>query len=167
MRRGHHLGQRCQPFVSGRLGVEHVESGAGDVSGFDRVGKRRFVDQLATRRVDDSHPLLASRETLGVDHMMGFGERRHVEGDEIGAAEEVVELDQRGSGGFGGARGDERVVGDDFHAKRAGPGRDFTADASEADDAQQFAAQLRPHELLLFPLAALHRGIGGGNWAGQ
>ena len=44
-----------------RFFFEHVERGAADVSGFDRVGERLLVDQLAARGVDDAQALLALR----------------------------------------------------------------------------------------------------------
>ena len=85
MRRRDDLRQRRQPFVSGWLGLEHVQAGAGDVSRLDRIRERRLVDQLAARRVHNSHTLLAAREPLGVHDVMRLRQRRHMESDEVSA----------------------------------------------------------------------------------
>ena len=53
-------GSLREPPVGRRLGFEHVEPGAGDLARFDRVGQRRFVDQLSARRVHDSDTGLAA-----------------------------------------------------------------------------------------------------------
>ena len=47
-------------IVRRRLRREHVERGAGDVAGFERVRQRRLVDQAAARAVDDAHAASSS-----------------------------------------------------------------------------------------------------------
>ena len=48
----------CGSFASRqsrrRLALEHVEAGAGDLPRLDRIGERRFINQLAARGVDDA-----------------------------------------------------------------------------------------------------------------
>ena len=60
MRRADHVGQAEQRAFRRRLGLEHVEGGAGDVAGLQRLGERRLVDQPAARAIDDAHALSSS-----------------------------------------------------------------------------------------------------------
>ena len=76
-----------------RLLGEHVEGGAGDLAGIERRAQGRFVDQPAARAIDDAHALLHRRERLGVDDVPGLVGERRVQRDEIGAPEQLVELD--------------------------------------------------------------------------
>ena len=54
------LGERP---VGRRLGLEHVEPGAGDDAAFDRAPQRGLVDQLAARGVDEADARLAAWRT--------------------------------------------------------------------------------------------------------
>jgi hypothetical protein len=58
-------------------------------------------------------------------------------------------------------------VSDDVHAEGVGAAGDLLADAAEADEAERLAADLLAQEFLFLPLALLHRGVGGGQVAGQ
>ena len=51
-------------------------------------------------------------------------------------------------------------MSNDGHAERTGAAGDLHADVPESDDAERFTVQLRPHELLLFPLAGFGRFVG-------
>ena len=96
-----------------------------------------------------------------------LGQRR-VQRDEIGAAEELVELDlldaelacarssdRNGSKAITFILRPMRAVGDD------------RADIAAADDAERLAGDLDAHEAVLLPLAGLGRGVGGGELAGH
>ena len=66
---------------------------------------------------------------------------------------------------FAGDHGrDERVVTDQVHAESMGAAGDLKADATEADDAQRFAAELGALQGLLVPLALMHGAVGA--WDG-
>ena len=92
---------------------------------------------------------------------------RQVQREVVGRRADLVEREQPGAVVRGEVGGDERVVGDDGHPEGAGAGGDFLADAAEADHAERLAADLDAGELLLLPLALLHRGVGRGDRARQ
>src|SRR6185436_6134634 len=50
-----------------RLGLEHVEGRARDLSAVERLEQRGFVDEPAARRVDDADAALRPREVLARD----------------------------------------------------------------------------------------------------
>ena len=93
MRRAHHVGMPEQRVLGGRLLGEYVEGRAGDMAGIERSAQRHLVDQPAARAIDDAHALLHRGERLGVDDVLGLLGQRRVQGDEIGAPEQLVELD--------------------------------------------------------------------------
>ena len=78
-----------------------------------------------------------------------------------------VECDEADAVFAGDGGGDEGIAADDFEAEAAGAAGDFKSDAAEAEDAESLAAQLRALQTLLFPLAGVHGGVGGGELAGQ
>ena len=92
MRRAHHVGMAEQRIRGRRLLGEHVEGRARDVAGIERRAQRRLVDQPAARAVDDAHALLHRRERLAVDDVLGLLGQRRMQGDEIGAPDQLVEL---------------------------------------------------------------------------
>ena len=82
-----------QRILLRRLLGEHVEGRAGDLAGIERRAQRRLVDQAAARAIDDAHALLHLGERRGVDDVPGLVGQRRVQRDEIGAPEQLVELD--------------------------------------------------------------------------
>jgi hypothetical protein len=82
-----------QRALGGGLGLEHVEAGAGDMARLDRLGKGRLVDQAAAGAVDDAHAGLGLGQRLGIENAAGLVGHRHVQGDEVGACQQLVELD--------------------------------------------------------------------------
>ena len=129
--------------------------------GFNRVGQRRFVNQVAACGVDQADALLRPGQPLGVDEVAGLLVARHVERHVVGAREEIVERHQLDAEVAGHLLRDERVVRDDAHAERRGAARDLLADPAEPGEAERLVAQLFAEKLLLLPLALLHRRIGG------
>ncbi len=73
-----------QGQVGRRLLFVDVESGPGDVAGFERLQQRRFVDQPAAGAVDDACTGLHLLDRVRVDHVMRFIGPRHVQRDDIG-----------------------------------------------------------------------------------
>ena len=106
----------------------------------DGVGERLLIDELAARGVHDPDTLLHPGEPVRVDQVPGFRQRRHVQGNDVGLRNQLVEIDERHAGGVGGARREERVVGQDVHVECPGPRRYFAADAPESDHAELAAA---------------------------
>ncbi len=56
-----------------RLGVRHVEGGAGDPPGVQRTHEGVGVDQAAARRVDDEDPVAHGREGSVIEKVCGVG----------------------------------------------------------------------------------------------
>jgi hypothetical protein len=92
--RGHDdVGQVEQRVFRRRFLLEHVEGRARDMAGFQKLGQRRLIDQTAARAVDDAHALLGLGQVLrrqDIRRLLGEG---HVQRDEIGLRQKLVELD--------------------------------------------------------------------------
>ena len=86
MRRGDDLRQLGERPIARRLVFEHVKRRAGDDAALDRSAKRRFVDEIAARRVDDADSGLAPCEALVVEQMLGFRRRRQMQRQVVGRA---------------------------------------------------------------------------------
>ena len=145
--------------VIGSLG-KHVEAGAADLAGLDRVLERGVVDQLAARAVDDPHAVLHLRERLGVHEVRRLGGLGQVDRDDVGARVEVL-------GGLGpldaqlpvalGRRRTGRRRARSCRSLRA-LGHEL-ADPAEAEDAERLLVDLDAAELAALPLAALQRRV--------
>src|SRR3954464_15033362 len=90
-----------------------------------------------------------------------------MQGDEIGAGEQVVQFDLFDAEILSPFGGQEGIIGDHPHFQAFGAVGDDGADIAGADQSQHFAGDLHAHEAVLFPLAGLRAGIGGGQFAGQ
>ncbi len=80
--------------------------------------------------------------------------------DEIGAPDQLVELDLLDAERERALRRQERIVGDHLHVQTDGTIGDDRADIAAADDAQRLVGDLDAHEAVLLPLAGLGRGVG-------
>ena len=166
--RGDDLRQHLQPVIDRRLLLEDVERGAADLARLDRVGERGLVDEIAARGVDDADAFACARASRSaLTRLARLRRRRHVQRHVVGAREQVVERDELHAEVGRDLLGDERIVGDDPHAERRGAARDFLADAAQAGEAERLVAHFFAEELLLLPLALLHRGVGRGKVAGE
>jgi hypothetical protein len=90
-----------------------------------------------------------------------------VQGDEIGAGEQIVELHLLDAEIERALGRQEGVEGDDAHAQADAALGDDAADIAAADHAERLAGDLDAHEAVLLPLAGLRRGVGGGDFARQ
>jgi len=82
---------------------------------------------------------------------------RHVQGDDVGLAQQLIERQQLDLE-FGRALGGEvRIVSHDLHAERPGELAHVTADAPQPHDPDRLAPQLGAFEPLAVPLPAPHR----------
>ena len=72
---------------------EHVERRAGDMAGIERCLQIRLDDEAAAGAVDDADARLHLGDGGGVDDVARRVGQRRVQGDEVGAGEELVELD--------------------------------------------------------------------------
>lgn len=83
-----------------------------------------------------------------------------MDGEEVGAGETGVELDEFGTELVGALLADVGVVGDDVHPERRELLCDLLADAAEADDAEDLAVDLVAEVVGLGPLAVFQAGVG-------
>ena len=90
-----------------------------------------------------------------------------MEGDVVGAGNDFVESNEANAVFARNGSGDEWIAANDFKTEAAGTPRDFKPDASQAKNAEGFAAKFSALQALLFPLACVHRVVGGGELAGQ
>ena len=160
MRRDHHVRIVEQRVLGGRLLAEHVEGGARDLAGVERLAQRVLVHQPAARDVDHPHAVLHGREGVRVEPVLGLGGDRQVHGEEVGAGVDVL----------GGLRaldaelaeallGDVGVERHDAHAEAERPLRHQLADAAEAEHAERLLVQLDTAELRALPRAAGERAV--------
>src|SRR3546814_4183670 len=76
-------------------------------------------DLAAARAVDDAHATLGLRERLRVDHAAGLVGHRHMQGDDVGACQQGVQLHLLDVEVARAVRRQEGVVGDDVHLQRS------------------------------------------------
>ena len=120
-----------------------------------------LVDQATACGVDDDHPRLGLGQRLLADQsgrLVGLGQ---VHRDEVGHAEQLVEV-QHLDAELGGERVRHvGVVGDDAGTERSQPLRDELADPAQPDDADGLAEDLGPGERRALPGALAQRRVGG------
>ena len=92
---------------------------------------------------------------------------RGVEGDDVGAGQELVELDLLDVEVARTGLGEVGVVGDDPHLQPLRAVGDDRADIAAADQAQGLAHELDAHEAGLLPFAGPGRAVGRGDLAAQ
>ena len=88
---------------------------------------------------------------------------RGVQRDEVGAAQQLIQLDlfhAEVERAFGGEVG---IVGDHLHLQPDGAVGDDRADIAAADDAQRLAENFHAQKFVLLPLAGAGRGVGFGD----
>ncbi len=90
-----------------------------------------------------------------------------MQGDEVGTAEDILELHLFHAQCQGPLRRQEGIEGDDLHLEAQGPVGNDRADVAAADDAERLGKQLDAHEAVLLPLAGARRSIGFGDLPGQ
>ncbi len=126
-----------------RLGGEDVESGTCELAGRERLRQSLLVDQPSAGGVDDPRAVLHLRDRVAIDHPPGLVGQGRVQGEEVGAAEDLVlgervldtELPEA-------LVRDERVVGDDLHAEADGSAGNLLADPAETEHPEGLALEL-------------------------
>ncbi len=119
-----------------------------------RRHQRRLVDQAAAGGVDQDGAGLHQPEPAGVHQMAGLGRQWRVQRDEIGLAQQLVEIDQTvAEPGHGVGLGD-RVGDQDLHVEAKTALGDGAADAAEPDHAHRGLVQ--PAVQQWPPAAAAH-----------
>jgi hypothetical protein len=90
-----------------------------------------------------------------------------VDRHEIGAREDLVELDALHAQSLGGFTRQVGIVGDDLHPEPECPARHLGADPTQADDAQDLAEQLDTLQPALLPAPGLQADVGRRQATGQ
>ena len=104
-------------------------------------------------------PFLVLASVRGED-VPGLLRHRHVQRDDVGAAQQVVQLHLLDAEFERALRRQERIVGDDPHPQADGAVGDDRADIAAADHAERLGGELDAHEAVLLPLAGLRGGVG-------
>ena len=143
-----------------RLNLEDIQSRRRDLPRIQRRQKRRLVNQPAARAVDDPHALLGLRKVLGRQDIAGLVGQRHMQGDEIGAVEQILQLDFGHAKRPGPLVRQEGIIGDHLHLQPHGAIAYDAANIAGTDHAKGLVEQLHPHKARLFPFPGLGRGIG-------
>ncbi len=142
-----------------RLLLEDVDRRPGDLARFERRDQRGLVDELASRRIHDSHAVAHLRDRFRADRVARLVVEGQVEGDEIGPCEHLVEgsaLDTELAKALGR---DERVVGEHLHLQADRPTGDLASDPAEAEHAQHLVGELDPAPLRTLPASCDQRGM--------
>jgi len=96
-----------------------------------------------------------------------FSVSGRMQGDEVGALEEIVELDLLDADILGALRRQERIERDHAHAQAQRAVGDDRTDIAATDDAEHLAGDLDAHEAVLLPFAGLRGRIGLRDFARQ
>ena len=96
VRRGNHVLQRQQlrqeRIGLGRLAAVHVDAGARDFAGHQRLVQRLLVVDAAARAVDQDHAIFHLRDLTRADHAARLFGQRRVNGDDVGSGQQFVEI---------------------------------------------------------------------------
>ena len=167
MRGRDHLFIVEQDVFLGRFGLEHVQRRAGDMAIVQGSFQSMFINESAAGAVDDAHALLGLGNGIGRQDVLGLRRHGHMQGDEIGPRQQVVQFHLLDAQVVGAFLRQERVVRDDSHLQALGAVGDDAADIAGADQPQHLAGDFHAHEAVLFPLAGLGARIGGRQLARQ
>ena len=135
------FGSPSRRFGHVRLVGEDVEAGR-DAARDELLDERLLVDDRTARGVDQRRAVPHEREPLARDETARLRRQRHVQRDDVGGAEQLVEPDAAAS-----------RVGDDPHPEHLGAPRDLLPDPAEADEPERRAREVAPEQLGLRPVA--------------
>ena len=150
-----------------RFRSEDVEGGAGDLAFGDGAREGVLVDDAASGRVDEQGAALHFLERRIVDHVLGLRRERCVNCQEVGAGQQLVELDQLDAELGGAIATHHRIHANDLHLETLRAVGNDASDVAQADDAERLIGDLAALELALLPLASAHRGDGLRNLSRQ
>ncbi len=136
-----HLVAVEQRGVLRRFLGHHVDARPGEFLVSKRVVERPDVDGRTPRGVHHDRVVVHPLERLRVEQVVRLVRERDVDGDEVGAVEQGVEVDLRDVvvGHLVGV--DVRVVGDHVEVERARPPAEFPRDLPEPREAQRSPAE--------------------------
>ncbi|KAG0769769.1 hypothetical protein G6F22_017315 [Rhizopus arrhizus] len=125
------------------LGGEHVQRGAGQVTGLQGGVQGVDVHHRAARGVDQDRAAPHAADRFRVHDVFGGLAARHMQRHHVRLLQQVVECP--GGAGVAQRQLGFHVVIDDAHAQAFGQGADLRTDIAVAHDAQRLAADARAH----------------------
>ena len=124
------------------------------MAGLDGVCQSLLIHQATAGGVDDDLTLLGFGKQLGIEHAGGFLGLGQVDGDEVGATHEVLQVVHQFHAQLCGAGCVRvRIVGDDVGLESCQALRKQLADVAEADDADGLVQDLHTIEGGTLPLS--------------
>ena len=142
--------QERQGGIRGLHG-KHIQGRPGHPTTFQGRIQIVQVDHFPSGAVDQADTRLHAGQGFGIDHVDGFLEPRHVQGDEIRLLVKGIVGHQFDMQGFGRLGTYKRVGGDHLHAQPVGQGGHHATDVAQPDNPQGFAGQFDAHKGFLVP----------------
>ena len=133
MRRGDEIWRAEQHAVFGRLGNKYIETGGGDVPALERRAQGRLIDEPASGRVHDDDASLGLGQCLRRQDIFSLVRQRRVQRNQIGASQQIVQLDLFHAELDRALRREKWIVGDYLHFESQRPFRDERAVTAAAD----------------------------------
>ena len=155
--RGAQVGQHDRVLHLHHLGRGEVGDVDAHLARRQRRGHGGVVHERVAREVQHHGAILHERAGAPAHHADGAFHGRHMDGEVVAGAEDVVQVRDVMDGARDAPRRahrDVRIVAVHVHAQRHGRVRHLGADGAQADDAQLLALDLAAGELLL---RLLHR----------
>ena len=152
--RGDEAVLRLQQRVVAAYGLsgDDVQTGGVDLAGVEGVCQGLLVHERAARVVQQYDPVLHPGDVLTAYDAARGWEERTVQGYDVGARKQLVELDVVG---YLAARvGRTAARGEDVHTQRLRNAAGLLPDAAEADDAHRLAVQLYERVIPIAPVGA-------------
>jgi len=160
MRGEQRVGGGQQRRVGRWLGLEDVETGAGQVTARERRCDGRFVDDPTAGHIQHDRARLEPRDLLLADDPPGRPRQRDVHGHDIRPLEEGRHVDELDAMVRRLLLGQVGVAAEHDHLHRPRPDRDRLADLAETDDPERSPAQFQSGELAALPFAAAQARVG-------
>ena len=159
MRRQQYIFQPKIRRILQRLRAENIQRRPRHLPRLDRLRQRLIHDQFAARAVHNPNPRLHNRQRMFVDQTLSLRSQSHVQRKKIRLAKNVIDRHQRNAVLPRNHGSHKRIVPQQIHPKRLRTPSHFKPNPPQPDNAQRLAAQLRPLQRLLVPLARMHRRI--------
>jgi hypothetical protein len=143
------------PAAPGRRRPRAAPANAPDSSASSRAARST---RLPRADVDQNRALLHRSDLRAPEEGPSLLRRRRVQRDDVGAAEELREADERHAHLPRAIGGEKGIVTEEPRLEGARPGRHARAHLAETHDADRLAAKLGAQEFRFLPAAGRHRG---------
>jgi hypothetical protein len=149
---------------AGRLGLEHVQSGAADAAGAQGVDQCRLVHDRSAGDVEEHGRGLHQGQSPGVHEVVGLlGQHAHHD-HRVGLGHHGVGVAETHAEFAGRVRRTVGVVGDDLGVERPQQTDQVAGGVAQAEQADPAAGEPEPHPLLaLGPASLTHQPVLGGD----